>query len=165
LGLPTQFTRSSFLFAVATTSRNVREGTKSTAKRHKSLMGVPTAWRWTPRYAPGVIEVAPERFEEFVAEAIDAIPQRFADEVDNVAFLVEDDSDRGNLLGLYEGIPLTKRWHYSGAMPDRITIYRLPICRMCRSEDEVRAQVHATVVHELGHYFGINDARLDELGW
>lgn len=112
-----------------------------------------------------MVEVTEERFEEFVAEAIDAIPDEFADRVHNVAFLVEDDSARGNLLGLYEGVPLTKRWHYSGAMPDRITIYRNPICRMCRTEEQVRDQVRATVIHEIGHYFGIDDRRLEELGW
>ena len=106
-----------------------------------------------------------ERFESFVAEAIDSIPDEFADRVVNVAFIVEDDSERGDLLGLYEGVPATRRWRYSGAMPDRITIYKDPICAMCRTEDEVREQVRETVVHEVGHYFGIDDERLRELGW
>lgn len=112
-----------------------------------------------------MVEVTRERFESFVAEAIESIPDEFADKVVNVAFLVEDDSERGDLLGLYEGVPVTKRWHYAGAMPDRITIYKDPICAMCRTEDEVREQVRETVVHELGHYFGLGDARLRELGW
>jgi len=106
-----------------------------------------------------------ERFESFVAEALDSIPDEFADQVENVAFLVEEDSPRGNLLGLYEGVPVTKRGTYAGAMPDRITIFKAPICRMCSTEGEVRAQVRDTVVHELGHYFGLSDARLRELGW
>lgn len=109
--------------------------------------------------------VTRERFEEFVADAIDSIPEEFAKKVENVAFLVEDDSERGNLLGLYEGVPITKRTQYSGAMPDRITIFQDAICRQCRTEDDVRRQVHDTVVHEVGHYFGIDDARLRELGW
>ncbi|HEV3328569.1 MAG TPA: metallopeptidase family protein [Acidimicrobiales bacterium] len=112
-----------------------------------------------------MVEVTRERFESFVAEAIDSIPDEFADRVENVAFLIEDDSERGDLLGLYEGIPATKRWRYAGAMPDRITIYKDPICAMCRTEDEVREQVRETVVHEIGHYFGLGDARLRELGW
>jgi predicted Zn-dependent protease with MMP-like domain len=112
-----------------------------------------------------VVEVTQERFESFVQDALDSIPDEFADRVDNVAFLVEDDSERGDLLGLYQGVPATKRFHYSGSMPDRITIYKNPICAMCRTEDEVREQVRETVIHEIGHYFGIGDARLRELGW
>jgi predicted Zn-dependent protease with MMP-like domain len=112
-----------------------------------------------------VVDVTMERFESFVAEALDAIPDEFAAQVENVAFLIEEDSERGDLLGLYEGVPVTKRGTYGGAMPDRITIYKDPICRMCRTEDEVREQVRDTVVHELGHYFGLGDARLRELGW
>ena len=116
-------------------------------------------------YARRVFVVSRERFEEFVAEAIDSIPEELATKVDNVAILVEDDSVEGNLYGLYEGVPLTKRGYYSGAMPDRITIYQDAICRSARSEEEVRRQVHDTVVHEIGHYFGIDDPRLRELGW
>jgi predicted Zn-dependent protease with MMP-like domain len=112
-----------------------------------------------------VVEVTRERFESFVADALDSIPDAFAEQVENVAFLIEDDSEQGNLLGLYEGVPITKRGHYAGAMPDRITIFKDPICAMCRTEDEVREQVRDTVVHELGHYFGLGDARLRELGW
>ena len=112
-----------------------------------------------------MVEVTDERFESFVKEALDSIPDEFAVQVENVAFLIEDDSARGNLLGLYEGVPVTKRGTYAGAMPDRITIFKDPICRMSRTEDEVRDQVRATVVHELGHYFGLGDARLRELGW
>jgi predicted Zn-dependent protease with MMP-like domain len=105
------------------------------------------------------------RFESFVADALDSIPDEFAEQVENVAFLIEEDSERGNLLGLYEGVPVTKRGTYAGAMPDRITVFKGPICRMCSSEEEVRAQVRDTVVHELGHYFGLGDRRLRELGW
>ena len=109
--------------------------------------------------------VTREQFEEFVDDAIDSIPDEFARAVDNVAILVEADSARGNLLGLYEGVPITRRGTYAGAMPDRITIFQDAISRICNTEDEVRQQVHDTVVHELGHYFGIGDARLAELGW
>jgi len=112
-----------------------------------------------------VIDVPVDRFESFVADAFERIPEEFASKIDNVAFLVEDDAEGRNLLGLYQGVPTTKRWHYSGAMPDRITLYRHAICRQCDTEDEVRALVAEVLIHEIGHYFGIDDARLRELGW
>lgn len=112
-----------------------------------------------------MVVVSREQFEAWVDDAVASIPDEFSSKIDNVAFLVEADSDRGTLLGLYEGIPLTKRWHYSGVLPDRITIFQDAICRQCRTEADVREQVRATVLHEVGHYFGIGDTRLRELGW
>lgn len=114
-----------------------------------------------------MVEVAPERFEELVADAIDGIPDELARLMDNVAVFVEDRHRDRALLGLYEGVPLTRRdAGYAGmVMPDRITIYRLPICAMCRTEHQVVEQVRVTVVHEVGHHFGIGDARLHELGY
>jgi predicted Zn-dependent protease with MMP-like domain len=112
-----------------------------------------------------VIDVDPERFEELVSEALDAIPDELARHMDNVVVGVRDRSPLG-LLGLYEGIPLTERDQYFGmVVPDRITVYRLAICAICTSEEEVRHQVLVTVVHEVAHHFGIDDRRLDELGW
>ena len=111
-----------------------------------------------------MFEVTREEFESFIDDALDSIPENFASKIINVAFLVEDDAEGGNLFGLYEGVPLTRRGSYSGAMPDRITIYQHAICRACRTEDEVRDQVRETVIHEIGHYFGIDDPRLRELG-
>jgi predicted Zn-dependent protease with MMP-like domain len=111
------------------------------------------------------IDVPLERFEELVGEAIDGIPDELAARMDNVMIQVREDS-RAGLLGLYEGIPLTHREQYGGmVMPDRITIFRLPILRHSRSEEEVVEQVRITVVHEIAHHFGIDDARLHELGW
>ena len=110
-----------------------------------------------------MFQVTREEFESFVDDALDSIPENFASKIVNVAFLVEDDSASGNLLGLYEGVPLTKRTGLGG-MPDRITIYQDAICRYCNTEEEVREQVRETVVHEIGHYFGIDDPRLRELG-
>ncbi len=114
-----------------------------------------------------MVEVSPERFEELVADAIDGIPDELARLMDNVAVFVEDTSLQRGLLGLYHGIPLTQRdAGYAGmVMPDRITIYRLAICAMCQDEDAVVDQVRITVVHEVGHHFGISDARLHELGY
>jgi predicted Zn-dependent protease with MMP-like domain len=112
-----------------------------------------------------VIDVAPERFEQLVGQALDAIPAELASRIDNVVVCVEDDSDEG-LYGLYEGTPLTERYDYGGlATPDSITIFRLPILEDATSEAEVVEQVRITVIHELAHHFGIDDDRLDELGW
>jgi predicted Zn-dependent protease with MMP-like domain len=114
-----------------------------------------------------VIDVPVERFEELVGAALDGIPQELGRLMDNVAVFVQEGTHRSGLLGRYEGIPLTKRDRgYEGmVMPDRITIFRLPILAVCRSEEEVVQQVRITVIHEVGHHFGIGDARLHELGW
>ncbi len=114
-----------------------------------------------------MIDVPPEQFEALVAQALDGIPEDLGRHMDNVVVQVRDRS-RPGLLGLYEGIPLTARANYGGGglvMPDRITVYRLPILAMCRTEDEVVHQVRTTVVHEVAHHFGIDDARLRELGY
>ena len=118
-----------------------------------------------------MVDVTTERFEELVGVALDGIPEGLGRMMDNVAVFVEDDSRAGNLLGLYHGVPLTSRnnaYGYSSGtfpMPDRITIYRVPICHICRTEDEVVRQVRVTVIHEVAHHFGIDDDRLTELGW
>ncbi|MFI2431855.1 metallopeptidase family protein [Streptomyces sp. NPDC018693] len=136
-----------------------------------------------------MLEMTREEFEELVAEALDRIPPELTRLMDNVAVFVEDEppSDDPELLGLYEGTPLTDRgeW-YAGVLPDRITIYRGPTLRMCETREEVveetevtvvhdtsrdtyrewvRDEVAVTVVHEIAHHFGIDDARLHELGW
>ncbi len=115
-----------------------------------------------------MLDIPPEEFEDLVAEALDEIPDELARLVENVVFVVEDDSEteRGRLLGLYEGIPLTERggW-YAGVMPDRITIYRVPILAICETVEDVVDEVHVTVVHEIAHHFGIDDDRLHELGY
>jgi len=101
-----------------------------------------------------------------VGEALDSLPPALGRVMRNVAVTVDDEGGDGTLLGLYQGVPLTARGHeYSMALPDRITIFRKAILSMCETEDEVVDQVRATVVHEVGHHFGISDARLHELGW
>ena len=114
-----------------------------------------------------------DHIEALVADALDEIPPDLATAVENVAVVVADwptpaqlAGRRGTLLGLYEGIPLTSRTtQYAGVLPDRITIYRRAICAICRTEADVAVQVRRTVVHEVGHHFGIDDHRLRELGW
>ncbi|HUL27026.1 MAG TPA: metallopeptidase family protein [Streptosporangiaceae bacterium] len=113
-----------------------------------------------------MVEVDPARFEEMVATALDSLPEQLGRLMSNVAVTVQHGPGPAGLLGLYEGIPLTSRTTgYGGVLPDRITIYRLAICAVCQSEDEVVDQVRRTVVHEVGHHFGISDDRLHELGW
>lgn len=114
-----------------------------------------------------MLDVPPDRFDELVGDALDGIPSELAARMDNVVVTVEERSRDPHLLGLYEGIPLTERAEYGvgGALPDRITIYREPILRLCRTEADVVRQVRITVVHEVGHHFGIDDDRLHELGW
>jgi predicted Zn-dependent protease with MMP-like domain len=116
------------------------------------------------------VELSAEEFEEAVADALDSIPPELARAMDNVVVLVEDVPGPGfppDLLGLYEGTPLTERgsgWA-AGALPDRITIFRRPTLAVCADRDEVVDEVRITVVHEIGHHFGIDDTRLHDLGW
>ena len=113
-----------------------------------------------------MIDVEPGRFEEMVATALDSLPPELGRLMSNVAVTVEHDPGPPGLLGLYEGIPLTSRTtQYAGVLPDRITIYRQAICAICYTEDQVADEVRRTVVHEVAHHFGIDDDRLDELGW
>ncbi len=113
-----------------------------------------------------MIDVPPERFVDLVSEALDSIPPDLGRLMENVAVVVDHDSPPTGLLGRYEGIPLTERYEYGGlALPDRITIFRRAICAACADEDEVVEQVQVTVVHEVAHHFGIDDDRLEELGW
>jgi predicted Zn-dependent protease with MMP-like domain len=115
-----------------------------------------------------MLAVGQEEFEALVAEALDSIPRPLAALIDNVAVFVEDEADppQPGLLGLYEGVPLTARgqW-YAGVLPDRITIYRLPILRICHTRQDVADQVRITVVHEIAHHFGIDDTKLHDLGY
>ncbi len=108
-----------------------------------------------------------ERFEELVGAALDLIPPELARAIDNVVVLVEPrNEEEPDLLGLYHGIALTERdSHYAGALPDTVTIYRDAILDICDSDDDVVHEVAVTVIHEIAHYFGIEDARLHELGW
>jgi predicted Zn-dependent protease with MMP-like domain len=110
-----------------------------------------------------------QEFDDAVSDALDKVPAELLDLMNNVVFLVEDEPPpgEGDLLGVYDGTPLTQRdgsWA-GGALPDRITVFRGPTLRMCSSRQEVLDEVAVTVVHEIAHHFGIGDARLQELGW
>ena len=113
------------------------------------------------------VQMDANEFEELVAEALEEIPDELMSLVDNCLVIVEDATDEDpTLLGLYDGIPLTERGtDYAGYLPDRIFVYRLPTLEMCADADEVADEVLVTVVHEIAHFFGIDDERLHELGW
>jgi predicted Zn-dependent protease with MMP-like domain len=112
-----------------------------------------------------------QRFEELVLEAVEALPQGFLDRLANIDIEVRDwpspqelRSARvpagATLLGLYVGIPHTRRGRYHLALPDRIFIYQRPIERLCRSDDEVRERVGRVIKHEVAHHFGLTEADL-----
>jgi predicted Zn-dependent protease with MMP-like domain len=120
------------------------------------------------------MEIDQEAFEQLVADALDQIPESLGRLMENVVVMVDDwptaeqlGGRRGTLLGLYQGIDLTRRspLSYAGVMPDRITIFRGPISRLARTPAELVHLVTTTVIHEVAHHFGISDARLEELGW
>ena len=122
----------------------------------------------TSGHTGDVIEMSRERFEDLVTAALDGVPAELAAVVDNCVVLVEDEppADDPDLLGVYEGTPLTERdTHYTMALPDRITIFRHPILEMCDTEAQVVEEVRITVVHEIAHHFGIDDDRLHDLGY
>ncbi|MBN1260964.1 MAG: metallopeptidase family protein [Anaerolineae bacterium] len=115
-------------------------------------------------------------FEQFVAEALDALPDQFREKLNNVDVVIAEWPDRrtlelakvrhpAQLLGFYHGIPQTRRTQrYGLVLPDKITLYRRPILMRCRTLDEVRDMVHHVLRHEIAHHFGISDARLQDLG-
>ena len=108
-------------------------------------------------------------FEQAVGDALDSIPPELAQAMDNVVVLVEPEppEDDPDLLGVYDGVPLTERdgWWEAGSLPDRITIFQGPLERFCDSPEQLREEIAVTVVHEIAHHFGISDEQLHELGW
>lgn len=114
------------------------------------------------------VEMTASDFEILVNQAIDEVPDALANLISNCVILVEDEAppDAPGLLGLYDGIPLTERGDfYSGALPDRILIFRRPTLAICDTVEDVVEEVHITVVHEVAHHFGIDDDRLHALGY
>lgn len=115
-----------------------------------------------------MLEMDAEAFEALVVDELDRLPDDMIDGLDNVVFVVEDRPEDGglDLLGLYDGWALTERDRYGGGeLPDRIIVYREPHLDVCDDEAALRAEVHTTLVHEIAHFYGIDDARLHELGW
>ena len=108
-----------------------------------------------------------EAFEQLVIDELDLLPDEMVDGLDNVVFVVEDRSDDGlDLLGLYDGLALTERGQYGmGELPDRIIVYRESHLDQCATLEELRDEVHTTLVHEIAHFYGIDDEQLHELGW
>ena len=120
-----------------------------------------------------VLRARRRRFERLVARALDELPAAVTAMLDNVDVVVEDEptieqvgrSDGETLFGLYEGVPLTERSSsYSMVLPDKITIFRGPLERICTSPSAITREVRITVIHELGHHLGFEEDRLDELG-
>lgn len=113
-------------------------------------------------------------FDDLVDQALDSLPEGIARAMQNVAIVVEDEppayvleelDDDSVLFGFYHGVPLTERGDYNQVLPDKISIFRGPIERECDTPDEIREEVRRTVIHEIAHHFGIDEDRLDELGW
>lgn len=107
-------------------------------------------------------------FEELVIDELDALPDDMVEGLENVVFVVEDRPEDGtlDLLGLYDGMALTERTQYGmGELPDRIVVYREPHLAQCETEDELRDEIHTTLVHEIAHFYGIDDEQLHEMGW
>ncbi|MET0590578.1 MAG: metallopeptidase family protein [Naasia sp.] len=114
------------------------------------------------------LEMSPEDFEALVVEELDRLPDDMVDGLENVVFVCEDRPEDGSLdlLGVYEGVALTERDTYGfGEMPDRIVLFREPLLDISDDIDALRDEVHVTLVHEIAHFYGIDDDRLHELGW
>ncbi|HUP01791.1 MAG TPA: metallopeptidase family protein [Gemmatimonadota bacterium] len=126
-----------------------------------------------------MLRVSPRRFEALVARALDLLPPQFQEHLENVSVVIAEEPDaellasmgydpddpEDTLFGLYEGVPLTERVHDDVLLPDSITIYRRPLLEWAESEEDVVEEVRITVLHEVGHFFGLDEDRLDELGY
>lgn len=114
-----------------------------------------------------MVDVDDAFFTELVREALADVPPHLASAIANVEVIVEDaNRDEPEMLGLYEGVPLTERGDfYAGVLPDRIYVYRLPLLHMCQTVFELAEEVRITVLHEIAHHFGIDDSDLEEWGW
>ena len=109
-----------------------------------------------------------QQFEALVVEGLDALSDEIVEGLDNVVFVTEARPEDGSLtvLGLYDGVALTERGQYGfGELPDRIILFREPLVAICETLDELKEQIHVTLVHEIAHYYGIDDEQLHELGW
>ena len=117
-----------------------------------------------------MIRISRREFEQLVEEALGELPQRFAALLDNVAVVVEEepsdedldvlDEDANELLGIYRGVPMTERHYDALRLPDQIAIFRGPILRVARSRSDAMHEIRDTIIHELGHYFGLDDEEM-----
>ncbi len=114
------------------------------------------------------LDLSEDEFEKIVVDELDELPDEMVDGLENLVFVTEDRPADGSLdlLGLYEGVALTERDRYGfGELPDRIVLYREPLLAIAETLDELRDEIHVTLVHEIAHYYGIDDDQLHELGW
>jgi predicted Zn-dependent protease with MMP-like domain len=114
------------------------------------------------------MKLSAKEFEKIVVDELDELPDEMVDGLENLVFVVEDRPEDGSLdlLGIYEGIALTERDRYGfGELPDRIVLFREPLLAVCDDLDELRDEIHVTLVHEIAHYYGIDDDELHRLGW
>ncbi len=114
------------------------------------------------------LELSADAFEKIVVDELDELPDEMVDGLENLVFVVEDRPEDGtlDLLGEYQGVALTERDRYGfGELPDRIVLFREPLLAICENEDELRDEIHVTLVHEIAHFYGIDDDELHRLGW
>jgi predicted Zn-dependent protease with MMP-like domain len=107
-------------------------------------------------------------FEKIVVDELDLLPDEMVDGLENLVFVVEDRPEDGtlDLLGEYQGVALTERDRYGfGELPDRIVLFREPLLAICDDEQQLRDEIHVTLVHEIAHFYGIDDDELHRLGW
>ena len=114
------------------------------------------------------LEMTEEEFERVVVDELDALPDEMVDGLDNIVFVTEARPEDGslNLLGIYEGVALTERDRYGfGELPDRIVLFREPLLAIADDLDHLKDEIHVTLVHEIAHFYGIDDDELHRLGW
>jgi predicted Zn-dependent protease with MMP-like domain len=115
-----------------------------------------------------MLSMSSDEFDDYVSNELDRLPEEMVAGLDNVVFVTEDRPEDGSLdlLGQYDGISLTERSHYGfGELPDRIILYRHSHLEVVDSLDDLKDQIHVTLVHEIAHFYGIDDEKLHELGW
>ena len=113
-------------------------------------------------------ELTAEAFEKIVIDELDQLPDEMVDGLENLIFVVEDRPEDGtlDLLGEYQGVALTERGQYGfGELPDRIVLFREPLLAICDDLDQLKDEIHVTLVHEIAHFYGIDDDELHRLGW
>lgn len=114
------------------------------------------------------LDLTSDEFEKIVIDELDELPDEMVEGIENLVFVTEDRPEDGSLdlLGLYEGVALTERDRYGfGELPDRIVLYREPLLAVAETLEELRDEIHVTLVHEIAHYYGIDDDELHRLGW